>query len=118
MRQGSLLPLIRAQVLSLLNGYVPAAAAGASLDDYIVAPALGARAGVLGALPGLGPSDVHVFGGAQSALYRRLLGEASGLPVHAGPAEATALGNALVQGIALGRFRDLADARRHLAEAA
>jgi rhamnulokinase len=76
-----------------------------------------ATAAVLAALPGAAPSDVHVFGGAQSALYRRLLAEAAGLPVHAGPAEATALGNALVQGIALGRFRDLAEARRHLAEA-
>jgi len=77
-----------------------------------------ATAAVLAALPGEAPSDVHVFGGAQSALYRRLLAEAAGLPVHAGPAEATALGNALVQGIAIGRFRDLAEARRHLAEAA
>jgi len=75
-------------------------------------------AAVLAGLPGPGPSDVHVFGGAQSALYRRLLAEAAGLPVHAGPAEATALGNALVQGIAIGRFHDLAEARRHLAEAA
>ena len=31
--------------------------------------------------------------------------------------EATALGNALVQGIALGRYADLADARAHLAPA-
>jgi rhamnulokinase len=73
-------------------------------------------AGVLAELPGPGPSDIHVFGGAQSALYRRLLAERSGLPVHAGPAEATALGNALVQGIALGVYRDLADARRRLGE--
>jgi rhamnulokinase len=59
-----------------------------------------------------------VFGGAQSALYRRLLAGYTGLPVNAGPAEATALGNALVQGIALGRYRDLTEARRHLAEPA
>jgi rhamnulokinase len=73
-------------------------------------------AGVLAGLPGAGPSDIHVFGGAQSALYRSLLAERSGLPVHAGPGEATALGNALVQGIALGVYADLADARRHLGE--
>jgi rhamnulokinase len=73
-------------------------------------------AAVLAGLPGDGPSDIHVFGGAQSALYRRLLAESSGLPVHAGPGEATALGNALVQGIALGVYHDLADARRHLEE--
>ncbi len=62
-----------------------------------------------------GVSDVFVFGGAQSALYRRLLAERTGLPVCAGPVEATALGNALVQGIALGVYDGLADARRHLA---
>ena len=72
---------------------------------------------MLAGLPGEGASDIHVFGGAQSDLYRRFLAERSGLPVHSGPVEATALGNALVQGIALGRYRDLADARRHLAPA-
>jgi hypothetical protein len=36
--------------------------------------------------------------------------------VCAGPVEATALGNALVQGISLGVYSDLADARRHLAD--
>jgi rhamnulokinase len=59
-------------------------------------------------------TDVRVFGGAQSGLYRRLLAERTGLPVHAGPVEATALGNALVQGIALGAYDDLVEARHHL----
>jgi rhamnulokinase len=46
---------------------------------------------------------VHVFGGGgRSALYRRRLAETTGLPVIPGPVEATALGNALVQGMALG----------------
>jgi glycerol kinase len=36
------------------------------------------------------------------------------VPVHTGPVEATALGNALVQGVALGVYADLADARAHL----
>ena len=40
----------------------------------------------------------------------------SGLPVGIGPTEATALGNALVQGIALGVYTDLVDARSHLEE--
>ncbi len=63
-------------------------------------------------------TDVYVFGGAQSDLYRRLLAERTGLPVCAGPVEATALGNALVQGITLGVYDDLTQARRHLAGAA
>jgi fructokinase len=50
LRQPALLPLARAKVLSLLNGYVPAGTIGQRIDDYMVAPALGARAGVLGAL--------------------------------------------------------------------
>jgi rhamnulokinase len=79
----------------------------------IESQAAGAAA-VIGQLGGV--TDVHVFGGAQSALYRRLLGERTGLPVSAGPVEATALGNALVQGIALGVYGDVADARRHLAD--
>lgn len=46
---------------------------------------------------------VHVVGGgAQNALLCRLLAERLGLPVLAGPVEATALGNVLVQGRALG----------------
>ena len=64
-----------------------------------------------------GVSDVHVFGGgSRSALYLRYLAAATGQPVHQGPVEATALGNALVQGVALGRYPDLAHARAHLEE--
>jgi rhamnulokinase len=53
-----------------------------------------------------------VGGGAASPLAMRLVAERSGVRVIAGAVEATALGNALLQGLALGRFRDLADARR------
>jgi len=38
--------------------------------------------------------------------------QTSGVAVGIGPAEASAIGNALVQGVALGTYRDLADARR------
>ena len=79
----------------------------------VVESAAAGTADVLRRLGGV--TDVHVFGGgSQSELYRRALAERSGVPVHAGPVEATALGNALVQGVALGVFADLADARAHL----
>lgn len=59
---------------------------------------------------------IHVLGGgARNAFLNRLLAEASGRPVQVGAVEATALGNALVQGIALGAFSDLDDARARLA---
>ncbi|MFE0588382.1 rhamnulokinase family protein [Micromonospora echinospora] len=52
---------------------------------------------------------VHVVGGgSQNALLCQLTADACGLPVLAGPAEAAALGNALVQARALGA--DLPDA--------
>jgi len=40
------------------------------------------------------------------------------VPVRVGPAEATTLGNALAQGIALGRYRDIDEARRSLVKEA
>jgi rhamnulokinase len=54
---------------------------------------------------------VVVGGGGASALVRDRLAEHSGADVVAGSTEATALGNALVQGIALGRFDGLEAAR-------
>jgi len=60
--------------------------------------------------------SITVFGGAsRSFLLRDALAERSGRTVRTGPAEATALGNALTQGIALGAFATLAEARASLA---
>lgn len=68
------------------------------------------------ALAGVEVEAVHVVGGgAQNKLLCRLTAEATGLPVIAGPVEATALGNVLVQARAagvLGDGTDLADLRR------
>ncbi|HEY7517727.1 MAG TPA: ROK family protein [Methylomirabilota bacterium] len=50
MQQPVLLPRVRRRVVELLAGYVGASAIVEHVDDYIVPPALGARAGVLGAL--------------------------------------------------------------------
>jgi rhamnulokinase len=60
--------------------------------------------------------DVTIFGGAsRSALLCDTLADRSGRAVRTGPAEATALGNALTQGIALGVFASQAEARASLA---
>jgi fructokinase len=50
MKQPSLLPLVRARTRELLAGYVGAPELSDGLDEYIVGPALGDRAGVLGAI--------------------------------------------------------------------
>ena len=50
MRQTHLFPRIRTQVLALLNGYIQAPEILERIDDYIVPPALGGDAGVLGAI--------------------------------------------------------------------
>jgi rhamnulokinase len=52
-----------------------------------------------------------VGGGSNNDLLNRLTARATGKPVRAGPSEATAIGNLLVQAIALGELRDLAEAR-------
>ena len=50
MHEPSLLPLVRTRVRELAGGYLDAPELGNAIGDYIVAPALGDRAGVLGAL--------------------------------------------------------------------
>jgi rhamnulokinase len=58
-------------------------------------------------LSGSAVDTVHIVGGgARNALLCQLTADACGLPVIAGPAEATALGNVLVQARALGAGPD------------
>jgi rhamnulokinase len=56
---------------------------------------------------------IHILGGgAQNALLNQFTAQATGRRVVAGPVEATALGNVLVQALALGHIRSLAEGRR------
>jgi fructokinase len=50
MQQAHIFPLLRREVQALLNGYVQAPELSASIDQYIVPPGLGGRAGMLGAI--------------------------------------------------------------------
>ena len=50
MEQPQLFPMLRRQVQALLNGYVQSSVILEEIDDYIVPPGLGNRAGVLGAI--------------------------------------------------------------------
>jgi fructokinase len=49
LKNATLLPLVRQRVRALVAGYVDAAELGEAIDDYIVPPVLGDRAGVVGA---------------------------------------------------------------------
>ena len=66
----------------------------------------------IAAVTGIAPPAVHVTGGgARNGLLAQATADATGLPVHCGPVEATALGNAAVQLVALGELADVAEVR-------
>ncbi len=55
---------------------------------------------------------IHVVGGGtQNELLNQFTADACGRPVHAGPVEATAIGNVLVQAMGRGKIGSLADLR-------
>lgn len=57
-------------------------------------------------------SKLHIIGGgSQNALLNQLTADALGVPVWAGPVEATAMGNILMQAKAAGEVKDIADLR-------
>jgi len=88
--------LVRSIVASLAEGIVVALRAAASLSGREL-------------------RTVHlVGGGAQNALLCQVVADRSGLPVVAGPVEATALGNVLVQARAVGALSGSLEALRDL----
>jgi len=64
------------------------------------------------------PSVNIVGGGANNALLSQLTADAIDVPVHCGPVEATALGNAATQLVSLGELGGLDDIRRVIADTA
>jgi rhamnulokinase len=71
----------------------------------------------LSAVTGRPVTRLYVVGGGTKArLLNRLCATTTGAPVYAGPAEATALGNAIAQLIALGLISDATEGRRLVRE--
>lgn len=67
---------------------------------------------VLASVAGVSPREIHVVGGgARNELLCRWTAAATGLPVLAGPEEATLLGNLLVQAMAFGEISSLVEGR-------
>ncbi|MDO9378503.1 MAG: rhamnulokinase family protein [Nocardioidaceae bacterium] len=87
------------------TGQTPPEGPGATVRCVLESLALAYRrtVGLAARLGGLEVEVVHVVGGgSQNALLCQLTADACGLPVLAGPVEAAALGNVLVQARALG----------------
>lgn len=62
------------------------------------------------------PTAIHIVGGGcQDTLLCRLTADACGLPVYAGPVEATAIGNIAMQAISLGLLSNVREAREVIA---
>ncbi len=57
-----------------------------------------------------------IGGGSQNNYLNQATANATGLPVSAGPTEATVIGNVLVQSVAHGRFASLREARQYVAQ--
>jgi len=61
-------------------------------------------------------ADIHIVGGgSKSKYFCQLVADTTGKNVLAGPAEATALGNVLIQLISLKKIKDVTEARRIVA---
>jgi rhamnulokinase len=57
-----------------------------------------------------------IGGGCQNSYLNQATANATGVPISAGPVEATVIGNVLVQSIAHGRFASLTQARQYVAQ--
>lgn len=96
------------------TGQRPPEGVGATARCVFESLALKTRAvlELIAEVTGAAPQVLHVVGGgARNALLCRMTAEACALPVVAGPAEATATGNLLVQAMAAGRLASLAELR-------
>ena len=106
------------QIDGQLDGQLGAEAEKLELQYLRYKPGTNCLAGYrLGTGPGARVfyAKAYAGGGAQAKLLNQLTADHCGIPVHAGPVEATAIGNIIVQAMAQGEFADLASARRAVA---
>jgi rhamnulokinase len=105
---------VRLAAFCTRTGQAPPTTKGAFLRCALESLALEYRwvAGCLDELAGKHLSTIHIIGGgAQNRLLNQLAADATGRTVVTGPIEATALGNVLVQAIALGHIGSIAEGR-------
>ena len=96
------------------TGQVPPEGVGPTARAIVESLALGYRKvlDMLERLTGNTYDKVHIVGGGtQNELLMQCAANAMGRPVVAGPIEATAIGNLLMQAIAMGTISDLAEGR-------
>lgn len=97
---------------------LPEDSSRASVVDCIVESLATAVAASIDRLRSIDDVDeLVVFGGGSQALrLMERIGARAGLPLRSGPIEATTLGNALAQGLAIGMFTDVPEARGALGD--
>jgi rhamnulokinase len=103
------------------TGQATPASKGAIVRCVLESLALAYRAVLaeLTAVSGRNVAVIHlVGGGSQNELLNQMTAGATGLPVVAGPSEATVIGNALVQFVALGEIENIAQGRQVVANSA
>lgn len=110
-------PSMQQAIIDYCNAHNLTAPTCKAETTRIVLQSLAAKyAEATSALNAMLPSPIkklHIIGGgSQNKLLNRLTEEALGVPVEAGPVEATGIGNILTQALAKGEVSDIAEMRR------
>lgn len=110
-------PSMQQAIIDYCNAHNLTAPTSKAETTRIVLQSLAAKyAEATSALNAMLPSPIkklHIIGGgSQNKLLNRLTEEALGVPVEAGPVEATGIGNILTQALAKGEVSDITEMRR------
>lgn len=110
-------PSMQRAIIDYCNAHNLTAPTSKAETTRVVLQSLAAKyAEATSALNAMLPSPIkklHIIGGgSQNKLLNRLTEEALGVPVEAGPVEATGIGNILTQALAKGEVSDIAEMRR------